>query len=85
VTAVTTTVIPTTPPSQVNGRASHSTQVGIDPLGSARRILGGRGGYCYHLNGAFSALLAWLGVDVSRHLAGVHGGRALLRLPFSSS
>ena len=25
---------------------------GIDPLASARRILGGRGGYCYHLNGA---------------------------------
>jgi N-hydroxyarylamine O-acetyltransferase len=48
---------------------------GIDPLESARRILGGRGGYCYHLNGAFSALLAWLGVDVTRHLAGVHGGR----------
>jgi arylamine N-acetyltransferase len=48
---------------------------GIDPLASTRRILGGRSGYCYHLNGAFSALLAWLGVDVSRHLAGVHGGR----------
>lgn len=48
---------------------------GIDPLASARRILDGRGGYCYHLNGAFSALLAWLGVDVTRHLAGVHGGR----------
>ena len=48
---------------------------GIDPLESARRILGRRGGYCYHLNGSFSALLAWLGVDVTRHLAGVHGGR----------
>jgi N-hydroxyarylamine O-acetyltransferase len=48
---------------------------GIDPVASARRILGGRGGYCYHLNGPFSALLAWLRVDVSRHLAGVHGGR----------
>jgi len=47
----------------------------IDPQASARRILAGRGGYCYHLNGAFSGLLAWLGVDVSRHLAGVHGGR----------
>ncbi len=47
----------------------------IDPLTSARRIVGGRGGYCYHLNGAFSALLAWLGVDVSRHLDGVFGGR----------
>lgn len=48
---------------------------GIDPLESTRRILGGRGGYCYHLNGSFSALLAWLGVDVTRHLAGVYGGR----------
>jgi N-hydroxyarylamine O-acetyltransferase len=48
---------------------------GIEPLASAQRIVGGRGGYCYHLNGAFSALLAWLGVDVTRHLAGVHGGR----------
>jgi len=47
---------------------------GIDPVASARRILGGRGGYCYHLNGAFSALLAWLGLDVTRHLAGVYGG-----------
>ena len=47
---------------------------GIDPVVSAQRILGGRGGYCYHLNGAFSALLAWLGLDVTRHLAGVHGG-----------
>ncbi len=47
---------------------------GIDPVASARRILAGRGGYCYHLNGAFSALLAWLGLDVTRHLAGVHGG-----------
>ena len=47
----------------------------IDPLASARRILGGRGGYCYHLNGALSALLAWLRVDVTRHLAGVYGGR----------
>ncbi len=47
----------------------------IDPLASARRILAGRGGYCYHLNGALSALLAWLRVDVTRHLAGVYGGR----------
>jgi N-hydroxyarylamine O-acetyltransferase len=48
---------------------------GIDPVASASRIVDGRGGYCYHLNGAFSGLLAWLDVDVSRHLAGVHGGR----------
>jgi N-hydroxyarylamine O-acetyltransferase len=46
---------------------------GIDPIDSARRVVGGRGGYCYQLNGAFSALLAWLGVDVTRHLAGVQG------------
>ena len=44
---------------------------GIDPIASARRVVGRRGGYCYHLNGAFSALLAWLGVDVTRHAAGV--------------
>lgn len=48
---------------------------GIDPIDSVRRVLGGRGGYCYQLNGAYSSLLAWLGVDVTRHLAGVHGGR----------
>lgn len=44
---------------------------GIDPIASVRRIVGGRGGYCYHLNGAFSALLDWLGVDITRHVAGV--------------
>ncbi len=44
---------------------------GIAPVETARRILGGRGGYCYHLNGAFAVFLAWLGVDVVRHLAGV--------------
>lgn len=46
---------------------------GIDPVDSVRRALERRGGYCYHLNGAFSALLAWLGVDVTRHVAGVQG------------
>lgn len=52
----------------VRGRAP-----GIDPLESVKRVLAGRGGYCYHLNGAFSALLAWLDVDVTRHVAGVQG------------
>lgn len=33
----------------------------------------GRGGYCFHLNGAFSELLRTLGYDVTRHLGGVHG------------
>lgn len=50
----------------VRGRAP-----GIDPLESVERVLAGRGGYCYHLNGAFSVLLAWLEVDVTRHIAGV--------------
>ena len=43
----------------------------LDPVVSARRIQRGRGGYCYHLNGAFSALLAALGYHVTRHPAGV--------------
>ena len=32
------------------------------------------GGYCFHLNGAFSALLRSLGFTVSRHIGGVHHG-----------
>lgn len=32
-----------------------------------------RGGYCFHLNGAFSELLGVLGYDVVRHVGGVHG------------
>jgi arylamine N-acetyltransferase len=44
---------------------------GIEPDAVVRRIVAGRGGYCFHLNGAFAALLEWLGVDVTRHLAGV--------------
>lgn len=48
----------------------------IDPRACVRRVLAGRGGYCYHLNGAFSTLLDWLGVDVTRHLAGVQGRSA---------
>ena len=46
----------------------------IDPADSLRRVAhDGRGGYCYHLNGAFSVLLAALGYRVSRHVGGVHG------------
>jgi N-hydroxyarylamine O-acetyltransferase len=56
---------------------------GIDPLESVRRIVAGRGGYCYHLNGAFSALLEWLGVNVTRHRAGVQG-RAVAEPPGAS-
>lgn len=33
-----------------------------------------RGGYCFHLNGALSALLGDLGYSVTRHVGGVHRG-----------
>jgi arylamine N-acetyltransferase len=46
----------------------------IDLEGSVRRVaLDGRGGYCFHLNGAFSVLLESLGYEVERHIGGVHG------------
>lgn len=47
---------------------------GIDPIESIRRVLSGRGGYCYNLNGAFSELLTALGYQVTRHRGAVHGG-----------
>jgi N-hydroxyarylamine O-acetyltransferase len=44
----------------------------VDPYESADRIVRRhRGGYCYHLNGAFSLLLAALGYEVVWHRAGV--------------
>lgn len=47
---------------------------GIDPVDSVRRVAHERrGGYCYHLNGAFFELLRALGYRVSRHIGGVHG------------
>jgi N-hydroxyarylamine O-acetyltransferase len=49
----------------------------VDPSESARRILDRRrGGYCFHLNGAFSLLLRALGYDVVWHRAGVQGSPA---------
>ncbi|MFG2293558.1 arylamine N-acetyltransferase [Streptomyces sp. NPDC048603] len=45
---------------------------GIDPELSARRFAAGRGGYCFHLNGGFCALLEFLGYDVTRHVGGVY-------------
>ncbi|WP_431605653.1 arylamine N-acetyltransferase family protein [Amycolatopsis melonis] len=48
----------------------------LEPSASLARILRGRGGYCYHLNGAFSALLAALGYQVTRHVGGVQGSAA---------
>ncbi|HZQ59076.1 MAG TPA: arylamine N-acetyltransferase [Acidimicrobiales bacterium] len=47
---------------------------GIDPFDAAARVaLRGRGGYCYHLNGALAELLRSLGYSVHRHAGGVHG------------
>ena len=45
----------------------------IDPRASAARIaFDGRGGYCFHFNGAFSELLMALRYAVTRHVGGVH-------------
>lgn len=45
-----------------------------DPHLAARRIaMHRRGGYCYHLNGAFALLLRSLGYSVTHHCGGVHG------------
>ncbi len=49
---------------------------GIEPLECVRRVLAGKGGYCFHLNGSFVTLLEWLEVDVTRHVSGVQGAAA---------
>jgi N-hydroxyarylamine O-acetyltransferase len=56
----------------------------IAPHDSVDRVLRGRGGYCYHLNGAFSTLLSAVGFDVVWHRAGVQG-RAVPTAPGSVS
>ncbi|PSL58400.1 arylamine N-acetyltransferase [Saccharothrix carnea] len=43
----------------------------LDPRDSVARVLSGRGGYCFHLNGAFAELLHALGYRVTRHPGGV--------------
>ena len=44
----------------------------IDPAAAARRLAtGGRGGYCFHLNGGFSELLRSLGYRVAQHVGDV--------------
>jgi N-hydroxyarylamine O-acetyltransferase len=45
----------------------------IQPLDSVRYLVSGRGGYCYHLNGALATLLGWLGFTVLWHVGGVQG------------
>jgi arylamine N-acetyltransferase len=48
----------------------------VDRDTSAARVAAGGGGYCYHLNGAFSTLLEALGYDVRLHVGGVRFGEA---------
>lgn len=46
----------------------------VDTDAAFERIAeGGRGGYCFHLNGSLARLLTMLGYDVSLHIGGVHG------------
>lgn len=47
----------------------------IEPLDSVRYLVSGRGGYCYHQNGALATLLGWLGFAVHWHVGGVQGHR----------
>jgi N-hydroxyarylamine O-acetyltransferase len=39
----------------------------VDPARNAARLAAGEGGYCFHLNGSFAALLSALGFDVTLH------------------
>ena len=49
-------------------------QWSIDTDAAVERIArGGRGGYCFHLNGSLARLLSTLGYDVTLHIGGVHG------------
>lgn len=48
----------------------------VDPHESVARIVAGRGGYCFHLNGALGLLLEALGYRVVRHRAWVRSRSA---------
>ena len=51
-----------------------SEKWGVDPLEALTRIATqGRGGYCFHLNGALAEVLESLGYEVSRHAGAVYG------------
>lgn len=45
------------------------------PEYSVERVLTGRGGYCFHLNGAFAQLLTALGYEVTWHRGGIQVDR----------
>jgi N-hydroxyarylamine O-acetyltransferase len=50
-----------------NLQIMRGTPAAIDPEVSAGEVIAGRGGYCFHLNGAFSWLLRELGFQVTLH------------------
>jgi N-hydroxyarylamine O-acetyltransferase len=56
-----------------NLQIMRGTPAGIDPEASVSEIIAGRGGYCFHLNGAFSWLLRELGFAVTLHRGYVEG------------
>jgi N-hydroxyarylamine O-acetyltransferase len=45
----------------------------VNAIDSLRYVTSGRGGYCYHMNGSLSTLLAWLGFDTHWRVGGVQG------------
>ena len=45
----------------------------VEPLDSMGYLASGRGGYCYHLNGALAVLLDWLGFDTHLRVGGAQG------------
>lgn len=50
-----------------NLQIMRGTPASIEPLDAVRQILGGNGGYCFHLNGGLSWLLRELGFAITLH------------------
>ncbi|MFF7729861.1 arylamine N-acetyltransferase [Streptomyces sp. NPDC008001] len=57
-------------------------EVVLDPAALVAKVTGGRGGFCYELNGAFAALLEALGYRVTLLAARVMGPDGLFGPPF---
>jgi N-hydroxyarylamine O-acetyltransferase len=45
----------------------------VNAIDSVRYVVGGRGGYCYHMNGSLATLLHWLGFEAHWRIGGVQG------------
>ncbi|WP_367136290.1 MULTISPECIES: arylamine N-acetyltransferase family protein [Streptomyces] len=57
-------------------------EIVLDPAALVAKVTGGRGGFCYELNGAFAALLEALGYQVTRLAGRVMGPEGLFGPPF---